>query len=120
VRLKTTGLTVSKLIILITQGAHTHTFPHAPSLYYVSSLQRWCTLEVIEQVMKVVTCQPGWMPESVKSSPQMKLQKKNRNIQSQGTPLSILCSTRAYLCPYSAAQDLGMTPRILIHMVNVS
>jgi len=27
---------------------------------------------------------------------------------------------RAYLCPNSAAQDLGMTPRILIHVVNVS
>ena len=29
-------------------------------------------------------------------------------------------SPMAYLCPYSAAQDLGMTPRILIHTVNVS
>jgi len=27
---------------------------------------------------------------------------------------------KAYLCPYSAAQDLGMTPRILSHMVNIS
>jgi len=40
-------------------AAHDCLLPSPPSLYCVSSLPHWCTLEVFELEMKAVTCRPA-------------------------------------------------------------
>jgi len=115
VRLKTRmGLTVSYWIILIIQGTHTHTHTHTHFHTYLpfttfhlcnaSVHLRWSSRWWRLWHANLCGCLKAWCHHLRWSCKR----KRERFI------------LKAYLCPYSVAQDLGMTPRILIHMVNLS
>lgn len=110
-RLKTRmGLTVSQWIILITQGAHTHTHIYIQTYLPFTTFHlcdasvhlRWSSRWRRLWRANLGGCLKAWCHHLRWSC------KRKRSI------------LKAYLCPYSAAQDLGMTPSIPIHMVNLS